>query len=113
MPNMHHLIILHRLMKLILAVVEPILKSHFRRDEFLGRINEMVYFLPFSRQELITLVEKEMTFWAKKAKEKHNVDIRWDGDVLNLLADGYNVHYGARCRKTKYFIRSENSRCLF
>ena len=82
---------------LFLAVVQPILKYHFRRDEFLGRINEIVYFLPFSRQELITLVEKEMTFWAKKAKEKHNVDIQWDGDVLNLLADGYNVHYGARC----------------
>ena len=81
---------------LIRAVVQPILKYHFRRDEFLGRINEIVYFLPFSRQELTTLVEKEMTFWAKKAKEKHNVDIQWDGDVLNLLADGYNVHYGAR-----------------
>ena len=30
-------------------VVQPILKSHFGRDEFLGRINEIVYFLPFSR----------------------------------------------------------------
>ncbi len=56
----------------------------------------MVYFLPFSRQELIRLVEKEMEFWAKKAKERHNVVLQWDGDVLNLLADGYNVHYGAR-----------------
>ena len=38
---------------------------HFRRDEFLGRINEMVYFLPFSRSELITLVTRELNFWAK------------------------------------------------
>jgi len=30
-------------------VVRPILKRHFRRDEFLGRINEFVFFLPFSR----------------------------------------------------------------
>ena len=30
-------------------VVQPILKRHFGRDEFLGRINEIVYFLPFSR----------------------------------------------------------------
>ena len=80
-------------------VVRPILKFHFRRDEFLGRINEMVYFLPFSRQELISLVEKEMEFWARKAREKHNVELQWDGDVLNLLADGYNVHYGARSIK--------------
>ena len=29
--------------------VQPILKRHFGRDEFLGRINEIVYFLPFSR----------------------------------------------------------------
>ena len=38
---------------------------HFRRDEFLGRINEMVYFLPFSRSELITLATRELNFWAK------------------------------------------------
>ena len=30
------------------SVVKPILKFHFKRDEFLGRINEFVYFLPFS-----------------------------------------------------------------
>ena len=38
---------------------------HFKRDEFLGRINEMVYFLPFSRSELLTLVTKELDFWSK------------------------------------------------
>ena len=38
---------------------------HFRRDEFLGRINEMVYFLPFSRPELLSLVTKELDNWSK------------------------------------------------
>ena len=38
---------------------------HFKRDEFLGRINEMVYFLPFSRSELLTLVTRELDFWSK------------------------------------------------
>lgn len=80
-------------------VVQPILKQHFGRDEFLGRINEIVYFLPFSRQELIQLVEKELNFWSQKAKEKHNVDLLWDKQVANLLADGYNVYYGARSIK--------------
>lgn len=47
-------------------VVKPILKHHFRRDEFLGRINEIVYFLPFSRLELIELVNKELQSWAKR-----------------------------------------------
>ncbi|XP_038056781.1 caseinolytic peptidase B protein homolog isoform X2 [Patiria miniata] len=80
-------------------VVQPILKHHFRRDEFLGRINEMVYFLPFSRSELIKLVTKELDFWAKKAMERHDIDLSWDRQVLDVLADGYDVHYGARSIK--------------
>lgn len=47
-------------------VVQPILKDHFRRDEFLGRINEVVYFLPFSRSELLKLVGRELDIWAKR-----------------------------------------------
>lgn len=47
-------------------VVKPILKAHFKRDEFLGRINEVVYFLPFSRSELIQLVDRELQLWAKR-----------------------------------------------
>ncbi len=80
-------------------VVRPVLKHHFRRDEFLGRINEMVYFLPFSKVELLTLVERELSFWARKAKDKHDVDLEWDRRVLEILADGYNVYYGARSIK--------------
>lgn len=41
-------------------------QAHFRRDEFLGRITEIVYFLPFSHSELLQLVSKELSFWAKK-----------------------------------------------
>lgn len=53
-------------------VVQPILKRHFRRDEFLGRINEIVYFLPFSRSELLKLVTKELEYWAKKVSDNNN-----------------------------------------
>ena len=49
-------------------VVKPILKRHFKRDEFLGRINEFVYFLPFSRKELIQLVTRELEYWSKKVR---------------------------------------------
>nr|XP_054754780.1 caseinolytic peptidase B protein homolog [Lytechinus pictus] len=80
-------------------VVQPILKRHFRRDEFLGRINEMVYFLPFSRAELIRLVSKELNFWATRAKDRHEMELTWDIEVLEVLADGYDVHYGARSIK--------------
>ncbi|XP_006810828.2 caseinolytic peptidase B protein homolog, partial [Neolamprologus brichardi] len=51
------------------SVIRPILKAHFRRDEFLGRINEIVYFLPFCHSELLQLVSKELSFWAKKVRE--------------------------------------------
>ena len=36
-------------------VAYPILKNHFKRDEFLGRIKDIVYFLPFSRVSQFTL----------------------------------------------------------
>nr|XP_033803424.1 caseinolytic peptidase B protein homolog isoform X2 [Geotrypetes seraphini] len=80
-------------------VIRPILKAHFRRDEFLGRINEIVYFLPFCHSELIQLVNKELNFWAKKAKQRHNITLMWDREVMDVLADGYNLHYGARSIK--------------
>lgn len=80
-------------------VVRPILKRHFRRDEFLGRINEIVYFVPFSHSELLQLVSRELKFWAKKAMEKHKIELFWDRGVETILADGYDVHYGARSIK--------------
>ncbi|KAK4887057.1 hypothetical protein RN001_003328 [Aquatica leii] len=80
-------------------VVKPILKRHFKRDEFLGRINEIIYFLPFSRNELLELVNKELKVWAKRANEKHKIDLKWDRGVESALADGYDVNYGARSIK--------------
>lgn len=80
-------------------VIRPILKAHFRRDEFLGRINEIVYFLPFCHSERIQLVSKELNYWAKKAKQRHNITLLWERPVLELLAGGYNLHYGARSIK--------------
>uniref|UniRef100_A0A8K9XDE1 Uncharacterized protein n=1 Tax=Oncorhynchus mykiss TaxID=8022 RepID=A0A8K9XDE1_ONCMY len=70
------------------AVIRPILKAHFRRDEFLGRINEIVYFLPFCPSELQQL-----------AKQRHDMTLLWDHPVLDLLAGGYNLHYGAHSLK--------------
>ncbi|XP_029165260.1 caseinolytic peptidase B protein homolog [Nylanderia fulva] len=80
-------------------VVRPILKAHFRRDEFLGRINEIVYFLPFSRAELVKLVTRELEAWATRAKERHTIELKWEREILSILADGYDVHYGARSIK--------------
>ena len=43
-------------------------QKHFRRDEFLGRINEMIYFLPFSKSEINKLLLKELEFWQKRVR---------------------------------------------
>ncbi|XP_060744399.1 mitochondrial disaggregase [Tachysurus vachellii] len=80
-------------------VIRPILKAQFRRDEFLGRISEIVYFLPFCHSELIQLVSKELNYWAKKAKQRHDITLLWERGVLDLLTRGYNLHYGARSIK--------------
>lgn len=81
------------------TVVRPILKAHFQRDEFLGRINEMVYFLPFSDAELRQLVLKELEFWASLARVKNSIEITWDDKVIDVICRGYDVHYGARSIK--------------
>ncbi|KAI1294249.1 Caseinolytic peptidase B -like protein [Halotydeus destructor] len=80
-------------------VVRPILKRHFRRDEFLGRINEMVYFLPFSSSELRELVTRELKAWQERARKRHNMELTWSAEAVDKLAEGYNVHYGARSIK--------------
>ena len=72
------------------------MKKYFQRDEFIGRISEIVYFFPFSQQQLFDLVEKEMRYWATKAKDKDNITVKWEREVLIVLADAYDVKYGAR-----------------
>jgi len=34
-----------------------------------------------------------------KALRKHSIRLEWDNEVLDVLADGYDVHYGARSIK--------------
>jgi len=34
-----------------------------------------------------------------QALEKHKIKLVWDHSILAVLADGYNVHYGARSIK--------------
>jgi hypothetical protein len=34
-----------------------------------------------------------------KAEKKHSMKLLWDHNVVDVLADGYDVHYGARSIK--------------
>ena len=69
--------------------MRPILKNHFQRDEFLGRINEIVYFVPFSRQELLKLVKAELDKWAKQVTTLLIPEVNFDilftlGSIFHL-----------------------------
>eukprot|EP01147_Barroeca_monosierra_P002992 gene2992-5781_t len=77
-------------------IIRPILKGHFKRDEFLGRIDEILYFVPFSKSELNQLVLLELNKWRDRAKERHNIDLTWDQSVVQRVAEEYDIHYGAR-----------------
>lgn len=76
------------------TVIRPILKAHFRRDEFLGRIDDMLYFLPFSPSELRELVRRQLEKWHRKARDRHGIELSWDEAVLDAVAQHYNIYYG-------------------
>lgn len=76
--------------------IKPILKRAFRRDEFIGRINEIVYFVPFDDQELRQLTIRQMKNWCERAELRHGISMSWSGDVVTVLVDAYDVNYGAR-----------------
>ena len=86
--------------KFINQTVYPILRNHFQRDEFLGRITEILYFLPFNESELKEIARKEMQRWEEKAMKRHNIKLTWTPDLIDLVAkEGYNIRYGARSIK--------------
>jgi len=72
----------------------PILKESLKRDEFLGRINRTVIFLPFNDQEvsdeihsdiklifycqqISQIIKIELTKWKKRAEEQHGIRLSW------------------------------------
>lgn len=85
--------------KFLNNTVYPLLREHFKRDEFLGRINEVLLFLPFTTEELKKIVEMEMERWQKRAMDKHKMTVSWTKEVVESLTNGYNIRYGARSIK--------------
>ena len=81
-------------------VMYPLLKSAFKRNEFLGRINEIVYFLPFSVEQCVEFVEQELSAVRVKA-EKVGIYFKWEEAAARKLADSFDNHYGARSLKNE------------
>ena len=76
--------------------IKPILKKAFRRDEFIGRINEIIYFLPFDELEIKELTVRQLKAWSERADLRHGISMSWTSSIVTVLADAYDVSYGAR-----------------
>ncbi|KAH8105062.1 P-loop containing nucleoside triphosphate hydrolase protein [Phellopilus nigrolimitatus] len=76
--------------------IYPILKRELKRDEFLGRINQIVVFLPLSQEEIGTVIKRELDVWRRRAQEKHAIKLSWANEVVRKLATAYDVNYGVR-----------------
>jgi len=74
----------------------PLLKQHFKRDEFIGRINEILFFLPFTTEQLRALARKELLRWKSTAYKRHKIQLDWDKDVEDVLIKAYNLRFGVR-----------------
>eukprot|EP00116_Pleurobrachia_bachei_P002845 sb/3463107/ len=81
-------------------VMYPLLKGAFRRNEFLGRINEIVYFLPFSRVQCKELVTRELER-IKDYATKLNISFSWDDAAVVMLSQALDTNYGARSLKNE------------
>jgi len=76
--------------------IMPILKKHFKRDEFLGRINEILFFLPFTEEERLLLAHREVEKWKNIAMKRHNMTIEWGPELEHFLIKAYDLRFGVR-----------------
>ena len=42
----------------------------------------------------------------------HDIHVSWDGEVLDVLAAGYDVHYGARSIRPEVRCELPSGRCV-
>ena len=77
------------------GTIIPTLRQHFKRDEFLGRVNETILFLPFNQDQLNEIASRQLIKLREKA-ERNGMELTWDPEIVNLLSREYNPHYGAR-----------------
>jgi ATP-dependent Clp protease ATP-binding subunit ClpB len=70
--------------------------KHNLRPEFLNRIDELIMFSPLTREQLRQVIDIQLEDLRKQLGEA-GLDLRWESDVLELLAErGYDPQFGAR-----------------
>jgi ATP-dependent Clp protease ATP-binding subunit ClpB len=80
----------------LLRTIQPELKAHFKRDEFIGRIDGVIPFLPFTPEEIVEMIESGLEAYRTVAAEKHHFELTWDESIIKFIAGEYNAAYGAR-----------------
>lgn len=79
----------------VLAIVEPILKLHFR-PEFLNRLDEILPFMPLQEKDMEKIALIQLNHVADRLLER-SIKLDWEKPVLADLAQkGYDPSYGAR-----------------
>lgn len=79
----------------ILAIVEPVLKHHFR-PEFLNRLDEILPFLPLQEKDMEKIALIQLHLVANRLLER-GIKLAWEKPLLAYLAQkGYDPLYGAR-----------------
>jgi ATP-dependent Clp protease ATP-binding subunit ClpB len=77
------------------ATVLDELRQHFR-PEFLNRVDEIIVFHALSEDELLTIVDLQLTRLRKRLAERRITLVLSDEAKRHIVKVGYDPHYGAR-----------------
>ena len=84
--------------------VNALLKSQFR-PEFLNRIDEIVFYKPLSKDEIVKIVDQQLNDLRRRLKDKQ-LDVQLTDRAKTYVVDaGYDPVYGAR--PLKRFLQSK------
>ncbi len=79
----------------ILAVLDPILKLHFR-PEFLNRLDDILPFLPLRKEDMHKIVEIQLSHITDRLKDRE-IGLEYTKHVVDYLSEeGYDAVFGAR-----------------
>ncbi|MCH7472355.1 ATP-dependent Clp protease ATP-binding subunit [bacterium] len=74
---------------------EEHLKKFFR-PEFINRLDDVIFFNPLPRKEIVEITRLELSYVAKNLKEQH-LEIAFDEHVVEqVVKEGFSPSYGAR-----------------
>ena len=84
------------------------------RPEFLNRIDDIIMFLPLTKEQIAHVVTLQMNS-VKKMLEAQGFTLEWTPEAISYIADkGYDSEFGARPvkRAIQEYVRNELSKKL-